>query len=258
MCRTRSGVKKTFGNDTLRKKRLAIYMGAISLVVLASIRWKIETDAAPLPQGGQTETRARESDRDEDYAQYGIYARTAPRPKRVEARVTSLPLELRPGDCIAFVGNTLLERDQHFGYVESMLHQRFPTHELVIRNLCWPADTPSLQPRPTNFADRDQHLTHEKADVIVAAFGFNESFAGEAGLKHFHQTLTDFVMGVTTKAFNGEAAPQVVLVSPIANENVPGVPAAKKQYRSGTIHGCHPVRGGEKWCCVRRSLPPHP
>ena len=91
---------------------------------------------------------------------------------------TSLPLELRPGDRVAFVGNTLLERSQHFGYFEALLHRQFPDHQLVVRNLCWSADTPSLQPRPANFADLEQHLTRARIDVVFAAYGFNESFDG--------------------------------------------------------------------------------
>ena len=47
-------------------------------------------------------------------------------------------------------------------------------------------------PRPENFADLEQHLFHEKADVIFAAFGFNESFAGEAGIPEFRKRLEAF------------------------------------------------------------------
>ena len=40
--------------------------------------------------------------------------------------------------------------------------------------------------------------------------------------------LAEFVTGLQSKAFNGRSAPQVVLVSPIANENVEGVAAADR------------------------------
>ena len=125
------------------------------------------------------------------------------------------------------VGNTLIDHSQLFGYFETMLHQRFPEHELIVRNLAWPADTPDLQPRPANFADQDQHLTHEKIDVIFAGYGFNESFAGEAGLPAFKTSLTKYVQSLKAKAFNGKSSPRIVLISPIANENVKGVPAAQ-------------------------------
>ena len=139
-----------------------------------------------------------------------------------------MPLQLNKGDRIALIGNTLMERSQDQGYFEALLQQTFPDHRLVVRNLAWSADTIDLQPRPANFADLEQHLTHEKVDVIFAAYGFNESFDGEAGVGPFKQKLTKFVMGLKSKAFNGKAGPRIVLVSPIANENVKGVPAADK------------------------------
>src|SRR5437762_3529221 len=115
---------------------------------------------------------------------------------------------------------------QFTGGVEALLHQRFPKHELVVRNLAWSADEIGLAPRPANFADIEQHLTHEKIDVVLAAFGFNESFAGDAGLESFRRKLSAYLASLKKKAFNGHSAPRVILVSPIANENIPGVAAA--------------------------------
>src|SRR5205823_4083185 len=112
-----------------------------------------------------------------------------------------------------FIGNTLFERAQLFGHVEALLHQRFPRHHLVVRNLSWSADTIDMAPRPANFADVEQHLTHERIDVILAAYGFNESFTGDAGIEAFRRKLGEFVAGLKTKAFNGRIAPRIVLVS---------------------------------------------
>ncbi|MBM81021.1 MAG: hypothetical protein CMJ78_10565 [Planctomycetaceae bacterium] len=171
-------------------------------------------------------TGKRDPVRDPEFAKYGIYQRTAPRPKQASPVVTQLPLELKAGDRIAFIGNTLLDRAQDFGYFESLLHQKFPQHKLIIRTLAWSADAIDVQPRPANFADVEQHLTHEKADVIFAAFGFNESFAGKDGLEPFREKLTAYIENLKSKAYNGKNAPKVVLISPTANENVDGVPAA--------------------------------
>src|SRR5688572_9553839 len=52
-----------------------------------------------------------------------------------------LPLQLVPGERIAFVGNSLAERMNLFGHLEALLHSRFPKHELVVRNFGWPCDT---------------------------------------------------------------------------------------------------------------------
>lgn len=163
---------------------------------------------------------------DPDYLQYGIYAKTAPRAATTPASATTLPLQIKPGSRIALIGNTLFDRSRYFGYFETFLHQRYPEHKLIVRNLSWAADTIDLQPRPENFADLDQHLTHEKIDIIFAAYGYNESFAGEEGLAAFRDGLTKHLSSLKMKAFNGISAPQIVLVSPIANENIAGVPAA--------------------------------
>ncbi|MCA9081616.1 MAG: HEAT repeat domain-containing protein, partial [Planctomycetaceae bacterium] len=68
--------------------------------------------------------------------------------------------------------------------------------------------------------------THERADVILAAFGFNESFAGSDGLPKFREQLSTYLKQLKPKAYNGESAPRIVLVSPIANENTAAVQAA--------------------------------
>ena len=165
---------------------------------------------------------------DEDFSQFGIFAKTSPRAAACPPGTTTLPLEIRRGDRICLIGNTLFERAQLFGQLTATLHAAFPDNELVIRNLAWSADEIDLTPRPENFADIEQHLTYFKADVIIAAYGFNESFAGAAGLPDFRTKLAAFLAGLQSKAFNGSSAPRIVLVSPIANENLPGVAAANR------------------------------
>jgi putative heme-binding domain-containing protein len=161
-----------------------------------------------------------------DFAKYAIYQKTAPRAPQTKPVVTTLPLQLKQGERIALIGNTLIERTQQFGYLESLIQKRYAKHKIIVRNLAWPGDTPSLQPRPANFADTEQHLFHEKADVIFAAFGFNESFAGKAGVSAFKAELAQYVAKLKTQAFNGKSGPRIVLLSPVAGENVEAVKAA--------------------------------
>ena len=163
---------------------------------------------------------------DPSYHQYGIYAATAARAEPTKPIATELPLGIEVGARIAMIGNTLLERSQHFGYLETLLHQRFSEHNLVIRNLGWPADTAQLQPRPSNFADTEQHLHHEKSDLILVSLGFNESFEGPDGLERFKQCTIDYIERLKESAFNGRSGPRIVLLSPIANENIKNIPAA--------------------------------
>ena len=164
--------------------------------------------------------------RDPDLEKFAIYEATAPRPVDVAPVLTELPLKLKRGDRVILIGNTLFDRGASYGFFETLLHQHHSDLELEVRTLAWSADEIDLRPRPKNFGDLDQHLTVQQADVILAAYGFNESFAGEDGVDAFRQRLTEFVRHLRSKAYNGESGPQVVLVSPIANENVAGVPAA--------------------------------
>ena len=157
---------------------------------------------------------------------FGIDEKTAPVPERTEAVDTALPLRLKEKDRIVFIGNTLFDRGAQFPHFEALLQQAHPRHELVIRTLAWSADEPGLMPRPKNFGTIHQHLRVQGADVIFAAFGFNESFGGEIELPSFQKRLIAFLRELKTSAYNGETAPRIVLVSPTANENVPGVPAA--------------------------------
>ena len=206
------------------------------LVLVLQFSFWVEAQKNPKPpranDAKNTQTGKKPPVKDPELARYAIFEKSAPRPGAAEPVRTALPLKLEKGARIAFIGNTLLDRAQHFGHFEAALQQARPKAELVVRNLTWAADQLGTEPRPANFADVEQHLTIAKADVIFAAYGFNESFAGESGLPEFRQKLTTYVAGLKAKAFNGEGGPRIVLVSPIANENVKGVAAADRNNKN--------------------------
>jgi len=129
------------------------------------------------------------------------------------------PLVVNPGDKVVVIGNTFAERMSFFGHYETRLHARYPQHKLVFRNLGWSADEVALRPRQQAFDDHGHRLEDHKPQVIIAAFGFNESFGGEKGLPKFEQELTDFIKTTTTTSYDGKAPPRLVLLSPIANED---------------------------------------
>ncbi len=130
------------------------------------------------------------------------------------------PLELKPGERIAIVGNTLADRMQHFGDLETRLHSRFPQHQLVVRNLGFSGDELTVRLRSAGFGSPDDHLKFTQADVIFAFFGYNESFAGAEGLDAFKKNLTEFITHTRSQQYNGSSAPRLVLFSPIAHENL--------------------------------------
>ena len=141
-------------------------------------------------------------------------------------------LELKQGDHVVWIGNTFAERMQYFGEIESRLHARYPEHNLVVRNLAWSADTVSLRPRPKDFGDIHHYLSEAKVDVILACYGFNETwdYGGDKGITRFGADLASFLEGLQSKNYNGASAPKIVLYSPLACEGttVPDTPARNR------------------------------
>lgn len=161
----------------------------------------------------------------------------------------TLPLE--KGSRVALIGNGLGSRMIHYGHFETELYKRFPELNLVVRNLCDEGNTPGFRPhsgRPSPWAfpgaeqyhdplsdakDRwgsghsgrgheatpDEWLTRVGADIIVAFFGFNESFGGPDQLDRFRAELEAFIEHTLSQNYNSKKAPQLALVSPIAFED---------------------------------------
>ncbi len=145
--------------------------------------------------------------------------------------------DLRSDDHICIVGNTLAERLQYDGWLETMLHARFPKHQLVFRNLGFSGDEISTRLRSKNFGTPDEWLsgraepiggyqanrlagTNTRADVIFAFFGYNESYAGDAGLPAFREQLSGWIKHTLSQKYNGKTAPRLVVFSPIAHEDL--------------------------------------
>ncbi len=123
-------------------------------------------------------------------------------------------LELKPGDHICIIGNTLADRMQHDGCFETMLHDSYPKHQLVVRNLGFSGDELTLRLRSANFGSPDDWLTKCQADVIVAFFGYNESFVGDGGLPKFKADLEAFIKNSQAKKYNGKSAPRLLPLGP--------------------------------------------
>src|SRR5262245_5376697 len=154
-------------------------------------------------------------------------------------------LEIKKGDHICLVGNTVAERMQYFGGLESRLVSRFVNEDLVCLKLGYSGDEIRLRLRSRDFGTPDEwlaasgpipqpaklnpdapvrqnrfELTNTKADVIFAFFGYNESFAGEAGLPKFKQDLAEWIKHTREQKYNTQSAPRLVLFSPIAHEDL--------------------------------------
>lgn len=138
-------------------------------------------------------------------------------------------LEIRKSDTVCIIGNTFGEQLQFSGYFEALLHARHAESEVSVFNLSWPADTLSLKPRPHNSPSQDQLLTRYRAGVIIACFGLNESY--ETPLPQFRQQLESFIDHTLKQKYDGSSAPRLVLISPVAHEQLeaPGLPVARKR-----------------------------
>ncbi|MFN3194011.1 MAG: PVC-type heme-binding CxxCH protein [Aureliella sp.] len=129
-------------------------------------------------------------------------------------------VKLQKGDHICLVGNELGERLQHHNFFEVLLHKQLADQNLTVRNLCFPGDEPLTRIRSKNFGSPESHLKHSKASVILYFFGFNESFAGEDGVSQFKEDVRKVVEESKAADYSGNGAPRIVLVSPIAFENI--------------------------------------
>lgn len=154
-------------------------------------------------------------------------------------------LTIQDSTRIVLIGNNLGSRMMEYGYFETEMHLRYPDQQLYIRNMCDGGNTPGFRPHsgrssPWAFpgAERfhpdllhdphteghwetpDEWLTRHKPDILIAFFGFVESFGGEEGLTRYAQELDAFIEHTKAQHYNGHAAPTLVLVSPIAFEDL--------------------------------------
>ncbi|RLS23588.1 MAG: dehydrogenase [Planctomycetota bacterium] len=130
------------------------------------------------------------------------------------------PFPFQKGDHVSILGNTLAERMQHHGWMETLIHSRLPGHELSFRNLGFSGDELTLRLRSSGFGSPEDWLKQTNANVIFAFFGYNESFAGEEGLPKFEKDLGSFLKETLSKKYDGKNNPRIVLFSPIAHENI--------------------------------------
>lgn len=136
------------------------------------------------------------------------------------ASYASAESPIRPGDHIAIVGNTFADQLRIHGYLETRLLQHTTGKPISIRNLGWGGDMLVARDRPTGFPSEESTLASHKTDVIIACFGMGESFAGEKGLEPFKTQLESFIASHAGKSYNGRSEVRLILVSPIACENL--------------------------------------
>mgnify|MGYP006420525199 FL=1 len=138
-------------------------------------------------------------------------------------------LDVKKGEHIVLLGNTLAERMQHHGWLETYAQLAMPEKALVFRNHGFSGDKVDKRPRNRGFINPHDYLTISKADVILSFFGANEAWDKNPG--SYKGILSKWVDETKGKQYNGKSAPRIVLFSPIAHENLesPNLPDGKEQ-----------------------------
>ena len=163
------------------------------------------------------------------------------------AAQTPGPIDPPSGGVIVLLGGGQGERLLRAPTFEVELQRHFAGRDLTFRNLCDDGDTPGYRDhsgRNSPFAypgaekfyplskakdfwgsghagsgfsqSPDEWLKGLKADVIIAWFGYAESFKGSAGLADFRAELEGWLDHTAKQKYNGKSAPQVVLVTPLS------------------------------------------
>ncbi|MBC8370543.1 MAG: hypothetical protein H8E25_11125 [Planctomycetes bacterium] len=133
-------------------------------------------------------------------------------------QTTTPQVQFEYGDHVVIIGGGQAERMQHHGWFETYLQVSVPELQLTVRNHGFSGDRINHRPRNQGFTDADGYLEISKADVIIAMFGYNESFDGDP--VQYEKDLIDWVAETRTKKYNGVSAPRIVLVSPLCHENL--------------------------------------
>jgi lysophospholipase L1-like esterase len=135
--------------------------------------------------------------------------------------------EFKDGDRVVWLGNTLVEREQRYGYWETALIVANADKNITVRNLGWSGDTIFGEARvgfdlnqPNKGFERMVSLTLElKPTVIFICYGTNESFEGKDGLPKFEKGLEKLLDALKP------ARARIVLFPPMPFEF--GVPEAR-------------------------------
>lgn len=131
------------------------------------------------------------------------------------------PFALKDGDRVVLLGDTFVERDQKYGYLETLLTLQNNDKNIVFRNLGWSGDTvfgharAGFGTQPEGYKHLKDHVLALKPTVIFVGYGMSESFEGKAGLDSFtsgYNALLDTL---------NETKARIVLISPIRHEKLP-------------------------------------
>ncbi len=162
------------------------------------------------------------------------------------------PFEIKEGDRVLLLGDTLLEREGTFGYLETRMQEQFPDRHFTVRNLSYSADNPlgwsraSFDPAPKGLVRLKEQIATVNPTVCILGYGMASSLEalygnddatrygqiprGDAGVAEFKNqlgALMDSIQEISAKAAP-DTKVRFVLLSPIRHEDLrktrPGLP----------------------------------
>ena len=146
-------------------------------------------------------------------------------------------VELKDGDRVVLLGNTLIERAQTYAYLETILASSNPGLRLTFRNLGWSGDNvfghsrAVFDPAPRGFGKLLKQVSAAKPTVLMIGYGSNAAYEGEAGLPAFVAGYTRLLDSVS------QAGARMVLLSPVRlKKKKPPLPDPAAQNRNLAIY----------------------
>ena len=131
-------------------------------------------------------------------------------------------LSFQDKDTVVLLGNTVIERAQKYGHIETALTLAAGEKKLRFRNLGWSGDTvygdarSYFGPPQEGFDRLKADLTEIKPNIVIVCYGAVAAFEGEAGLPHFingYNRLLDMISSAASPR-------EIVLVSPPPAESL--------------------------------------
>lgn len=144
-------------------------------------------------------------------------------------------LSIKPVDRIVLLGDTLIERAQSYGYLETLLTARFPDRSPTFRNLGWSGDNVFGEARAgfgsveDGYKQLREQIAAVKPTFLIISYGTNESHAGEAGLAAFRAGLNRLLDDLPPETS------RIVLLGPVRQQRMPPPfpdPAAANERRA--------------------------
>ncbi len=131
----------------------------------------------------------------------------------------SEPFSFQENDVVAIFGNGLADRMQHDPWVETVLQSHLKGLNVSFRNMSFSGDMVNKRPRNEGFTNDTEYLQHVGPEVVFTFYGYNESFAGQAGAESYQAELVKLVQQYTELRAEKGKVVRFVLFSPIAYEN---------------------------------------